>query len=181
LTALASCNNLTSLKSLHLASNHISSSGVGVLLGSDVVCNLTCLDLSMDMTLGSLKTVVNCPRLNNLRELYLGSMNLGVEGAKIIATGMVTRQLTNLSLYGCSLGDDSMKVFAESSNMQNLTQLNLNGNGIGPLGVKSMVASKFLDNLSTLYIFKNPICKTGVELLRTKRNLEVFADRLLMC
>ncbi|WP_395461041.1 hypothetical protein [Wolbachia endosymbiont (group B) of Ablattaria laevigata] len=102
----------------------------------------------------------------NIKELSLGSCQIGNEGAKALAN---LTNLTQLDLSYNNIDKEGAKALADS-NLTNLTQLNLNYNQIGKEGAEALADSN-LTNLTQLNLSYNQIGNEGAKALANLTNL----------
>lgn len=143
--ALKACNN-PRLQNLILWNNSIDDEGLRALVAGMRNCHsLTDLRL-YDNTLitvdgfRSLSTLFQSDCCQ-LKYLDLDSMNMGDDGARVIAAGLVNlRSLEKLYLGNNSIGDDGMSALASGlANLHLLKDLRLGHNSIGDLGLQALV------------------------------------------
>ena len=74
-----------------------------------------------------------------LSSLNLGTDNIGIKGAKVVAKALrVNGSLTSLDLYSSRIGKEGIVAVAEALKVNgSLTSLDLQGNNIGPEGGKA--------------------------------------------
>lgn len=111
---------------------------------------------------GHLAEFVCCPYLANLRSLDLRGWDLGVEGARVLASSPNSASLTELKLDGTGLGDQGVQVLVESPYLTGLTHLDLASNEIGDAGALALACSPHLKGLSVLHLGHNNIHDEGV-------------------
>ena len=135
LEALAACQHLSSLTTLHLDWNRIGDAGARALAESENLRSLTTLDLR-----------ANC---------------IAAAGARALAASANLRSLTTLHLDGNEIAATGARALAESENLRSLTTLNLDFNEIGDDGARSLAASENLRSLTTLHLRANRIASAG--------------------
>ena len=143
--ALQACNN-PRLQDLILWNNSIDDEGLRALVAGMRNCHsLTDLHL-YDNTLitvdgfRSLSTLFQSDCCQ-LKYLDLDSMNMGDDGARVIAAGLAgLNSLEKLFLSDNAIGDDGARALATGlTNLQSLNMLRLSQNSIGDVGVQALV------------------------------------------
>jgi uncharacterized protein (TIGR02996 family) len=149
-STLASAN-LPRLAGLRLRGTDITPEGIRALLTSTTLGNLAQLDASRSSRpkVSLAPALVEC-RLPRLTALGVGAWDIGVEGARKLASSSWLGQLTILNLHWNYLGDAGVDALAASPHVTRLTALGLRDNGIKAAGAMALVRSVRLPRLTTL-------------------------------
>lgn len=132
------------------------------------ILNLQNCDIQPDDMLEVIKFIEDNP---NITELNLRCNNLGVEGAKAIASSSMLARLISLNLWYNNLGPDGAKAIAESKTLTNLITLELGCNDIKDKGAKAIADSKTLINLISLGLTYNDLGPEGVQAVAESKTL----------
>jgi uncharacterized protein (TIGR02996 family) len=199
ITALAR-TPLAELRVLDLQSNDVGEAGLAALAASTLQPRLGVLDLcGVGLDSVSLKPLYGSPLLNRLsklriiannelttadlsrflasssfpklKELGLGSVKFGDEGAKIVAQTAALGQLTHLSFPGSMLTGKGVKSLADSPHLARLEGLDLFSNGGTSVAAQAIAASSTLTGLQKLVLSNNEITDEGVLALAKSSNL----------
>ena len=101
------------------------------------------------LTLKSLESFEHAATLlpGCLFSLYLGSNEIGDEGARALAQSEHLASLTHLHLWGNEIGDEGAIALAQSPHLASLTHLNLWSNEIGEEGKRALSESVHLSGV----------------------------------
>jgi hypothetical protein len=124
--------------------------------------------------------VAAAPQLGGLRELDLGSCNLGDRGVIALAASPHLRRLEKLSLRHNDVGPDGCSALAASPVLAGVTDLDLGGNPIGPHGLAALAASPHASRLRSLCLFASAVGPEGCRALAASAHLGGLEDLNLM-
>jgi uncharacterized protein (TIGR02996 family) len=136
--------------------------------------NLTALDLSSDMRLGSIllpderpESLFHSPTLNRVRWLDLFQSCVTADAAHALAHSPVLKELRYLNLGAqrsrddSTLGHDIAEALASGPLVRNLEVLSLSGQWIGPHGLAALLRSPLLANVRELDLAGNDLGDEG--------------------
>ena len=106
-----------------------------------------------------------------LFSLYLGSNEIGDEGARALAQSEHLASLTLLDLGNNEIRDEGARALAQSEHLASLSQLHLYENGIGDEGARALAQSPHLASLTHLDLYDNGIGEEGARALAQSPHL----------
>ena len=158
---LAKCSNLKDLTDLDLSLNNIECDGAKS-IATGCWSSLESLNLAGNKIEreGAL-AIASSNVMKNLTKLDLTKGNIGVDSVNSITMHL---QLKTLILHSNLLNDTACEMISNSPTMKNLTVLNLGNNtNITSKGASLIANSSYMQNLTKLVHYKNPIYSEGVK------------------
>jgi uncharacterized protein (TIGR02996 family) len=137
---LAACAALAQVAELDLTDCKIDADGLGQILASPHLGELTWLDLG------------GCP-------------GLGPAGARLLAGCAKLHRLRFLGLAGCQIGAAGLEALVRSPHLKALTELDLDGNGLGPAGLACLLGAACWPRLRSLTLRENNLGDPGARSL----------------
>src|SRR5262249_32570541 len=156
--ALAQSPHVVNLTALNIASNRVTTAGIGELARSPYLEQLTTLDLAQTYPGSDLGEVLStAPLLRRLTNLDLSGCHAfnGPAVRALVSAGSPV-QLENLSLSGCQVGDEGARHWAGVIGPP-LRELSLNHARIGDAGARALAEAEGLETLHALSLRGNTI------------------------
>jgi len=136
-------SNLSNLTSLTLKRCTLNADCLEIMLSNMTLVNLTHLSLAINqLGVAGAKVIASYPFLN-LKQLILECNDIGDKGVECIVNSPYMSHLVLLDLNYNRIGNDGADAICQSSYLSNLTDLDLGDNKIGTGGYFSALTKKF--------------------------------------
>ena len=169
---LVGSKNLPNLTYLNLVGNQLGDDGLRALARAGTRQNFTSLHVfGFDINPDVMREFFNAPELQGLERLFL-AMNLGDEGARLLANSTVTDTLTYLHIGGDELGMEGANALANASGLQGLAYLGVVSSELGPKEVDVLVGSPNFVGLHELNLSRNELGADGARAIVRSRLAE---------